>query len=610
MRRALLLVILVGGVSLAGAAAFLLQSRIAGCAPVPLLAENILPNSNMLRTTASTPMPDGWLADAPGAQLRGPSVDGQGFDYDGNGRAIQLIGIANAIQAPLTTVQPGRTYCLAARALTDSDKRSATRLQVTFRWLDSAGQLISQDVSAWQPIVLWQPDAPPADWATVVAAFRAPERASQLLARIAPASDDRVYLDALRIQIGGQPLAHTPPAPTLPIELAPWPNGYRGALSFSFDWETAMGGLIHSRSVDDPYGDQDPIARALRMREGVTTTLQLFRPHAIRATYFANGYNFLLGNTQRRTFMGNPTFAWARIESPYAWRTDVWTQRPWFAPDPYGTVASDPAWYFGDLVPLLQAEHQAIETHTFSHMYAGFALPTELQTDLAAWNAIAAERQVGPARVLAFPWSGSAGMSDAGWSALETVGISVVTRTNRSQRQYQIANADDVRCRVVPGHERILACPDFYLTPRSAPQALGLIDRAIANRGMIDLWAHTEEVTSIEQLAAWGQVVAYAARRQSAGELWIAPLTEIADWQHALTRVRITMSETHNDGAALAVRISNDSAIDLKGLTVFLPVVPGRILIDGASNRSVTHGKRMSLDLAAGTTVEVVVWPA
>jgi hypothetical protein len=610
MRRALLLVILFGGVGLAGAAAFLLQSRISGCAAVPLLAENLLPNPTLLRHIPTDPMPDGWLADAPGAQLRGPAVDGQGFDYDGDGRAIQLIGIANAVQSPPAAIHPGQMYCLAAHTLTDSDKQSSTRLQVSFRWLDAAGQILSEDSSNWQPVVLWQPTAPPHDWTTLSAAFRAPERATQLVVRIVPASDDRVYLDAIRVQIGGQPSVQTIPPSNALVELAPWPNGYHGALSFSFDWETAMGGLIHSRSVDDPYGDQDPIARALRMRTGVTTTLQLFRPYGIRATYFANGYNFLLGNTQQRTFMDNPTFAWASSEAPYAWRTDVWTQRPWFAPDPYGTVASDPAWYFGDLVPLLQAERQAIESHTFSHMYAGFAPPAQLQTDLSAWNASAAERQVAPARAMAFPWSGSAGMADASWSVLETDGISVVTRTNRSQRQYQIVRAADVHCRSVPGHERILACPDFYLTPRSAPQALGLIDRAIAQQGMIDLWAHTEEVTALDQLAAWGLVVKYAARRQSAGELWIAPLTEIADWQQSLAKLRITKGAERNDGATLVVQITNPSAIDLKGLTVQLPFVPGRILIDGASNRSIIRDQRMSFDLPAGATVELAVWAA
>src|SRR3954465_4572087 len=111
------------------------------------------------------------------------------------------------------------------------------------------------------------------------------------------------------------------PSPQLrsPISINPWPNGYRAALSFSFDWETAMGGLIHSRSIDDPNAIQDPIARGLRMREGITTTLDLFRPHGIRATYYATGYNFLLGNTARRQFMNNPTFVWADNTTSHKW---------------------------------------------------------------------------------------------------------------------------------------------------------------------------------------------------------------------------------------------------------------------------------------------------
>jgi hypothetical protein len=594
------------------AAVFVIQGRLAACRSVPLLANNLLPNPR-LEPAAGTPgMPAGWSRGANGIELRGPGIgSGEGFDLDGDGRALQLIGIANFVQTPPITVSPETSYCFAGRALTDSDKRSTTRLQVDFRWLDGAGTLVAEDSSSWQPVVLWTPEAPPAGWAPIHAAFQAPPGAATLQVRLRPASDDRVYLDAMQVQwttnrerrtANGSPQASA-------VVVQPWPNGARAAVSFSFDWETAMGGLIHSRSVDDPNFDQDPLLRGMRMREGVTTTLALWRDYNIRATYYANGYNFLLGNTERRTFMGDPTFAWARTEPPYNWRSTTWLTTPWFARDPYGTVQSDPAWYFGDLVPLLQAAGHDIQSHTFSHFYGGFANAREWRADLDTWRTVAAEREVPPARSLAFPWSSSAGMSDDNWHALAEAGITSATRTNRSQPQYQVVHADDPHCRPLPGHEAILACPDFYLTPRSAPEALQLLDRVIATQGMIDLWAHTEEVTSPEQIAAWRAVAGEAARRRDAGTLWIAPLAEIADWQQALENVRIENVALRyaEPERTLSFRITNGSSRQLKGLTVQLPFNPQHVTANGAALHA--QFSIVQVDLAAGQTLEVLAWP-
>ncbi|NCC33889.1 MAG: twin-arginine translocation signal domain-containing protein, partial [Chloroflexia bacterium] len=118
------------------------------------------------------------------------------------------------------------------------------------------------------------------------------------------------------------------PASLLP-RLATWPAGRRAAVAFTFDWETAMGGLVHSRSIGDPNVDQDYLLRAQRMREGLATTMDIFAPLAIRATYYATGYNFLLGNREQRQFLGNPIFPWATQAN--GWTSDRWTTTPWFA---------------------------------------------------------------------------------------------------------------------------------------------------------------------------------------------------------------------------------------------------------------------------------------
>src|SRR5262249_5676138 len=405
-------------------------NRRANCAAIPLLTQELLPNAEL--TPGEQPrMPDGWSAAAAGVELQG---SGKGFDYDGNGRALQLIGIGNYVQTPPIPIQPGASYCFSGRALTDSDKRSATRLRLVFAWRDAHGQPLATNMSDWQDVALWQSDAPPVDWSPLRAAFVAPAGAATLFVQLQPASDDRVYLDAMHvrrttdhrrptIEPNSSSIVHRPSS----IVIQPWPNGYRAALSFSFDWETTMGGLIHSRS-DDPNSTENPEARGLRMREGITTTLRLFKPLGIRATYYANGYNFLLGNTERRQFMDNPTYKWASKAN--GWPTDTWTSTPWFAKDPYGVVQSEPGWDFGDLITALQDAQQDIQSHPFSHFSGGDANAADWRSDLLTWRAVAAERSVPPARSLAFPWSRSNGMSYADWDALEASGITSVTRTN------------------------------------------------------------------------------------------------------------------------------------------------------------------------------------
>jgi len=605
-----------------------LQNRQSRCAAVPLLTSELLPNA-ALAPGDDPKMPRGWNRAANGVELRGPAIgQGEGFDYNNDGRALQLIGIGNYVQTPPIAVQPGARYCFAGRALTDSAKRSATRLRLIFDWRDGQNRPLGLNMTDWQQVVLWQPEAQPDDWSAIRGAFEAPAGATTLLVQLQPASDDRVYLDAMHVQQTTDDRPPTNDDLRLPqsvvggqssVVIQPWPNGYRAATSFSFDWETAMGGLIHSRS-DDPNSIENPEKRGLRMREGITTTLRLFQPLGIHATYYANGYNFLLGNAERRQFMNNPTYAWASKAN--GWPTETWTTTPWFAKDPYGTIQGDPSWYFGDLIALLQHEQQDIQSHTFSHFSGGDATAADWQSDLQTWRTVAAERNVPPARSLAFPWSRSNGMSYADWDALEAAGITSVTRTNWNpkQSQYHIVSAADPHCRPIPGHEHILACPDFYLhSQETAAQALKLIDDTIAVSGTIDLWAHTEEVTSPDQIAAWGQVVSYAAQQRDAGTLWIAPLAEIADWQAAVAEVSIQEPEARSQepgvrsqasAAPMSFQVTNRSKLDLNNLTLALPFKPKQVTVGGhILNSESWILNSLILNLPAGETLEVQAWP-
>lgn len=598
----------------AGGSAAVARERLARCAYVPLIGEALLPPPDFGRlepAPSGVPLPAGWSAPAVGVQVGA-------FTVSGAGHSFQLLGIANALRTPPVAARPGASYCVSAQALADS-RASGTRLRAVFHWLDAQGRPLASDETAWQEVRQWAGPGDDGGWSPIAGGFVAPPGAAALAVSFHPASDDRVYLDQITIRAGGvpptadrRPLTAGTASPLVggrsSVIVSPWPDGRRAAVSFSFDWETAMGGLVHSRSVGEPLYDADPELRAMRMREGVTTTLAIFRPYGVRATYYANGYNLLPGNRDRRTFMGNPTFRWATRAN--RWRSDAWASTPWFAPDPYGTAQSHPAWYFGDLLPLLAAAGHDVQSHTFSHLYAGLASVEELRADLREWNAVAAERGLPPARSLAFPWSGSAGMSYAAWEALDAAGITSVTRTS-DQAQYRLVSLEDARCRPVPGHERILACPDFYLTERSAPEAVRLIDRAITAGGAIDLWAHTEEVVTPAQVAAWAEVVRYAAAKRDAGEVWLAPLAEIAARQQAAEKVTLDAKGKTLNEHPITLVVTNESSTALDGLTLWLPYAVGRVQAEDGTVSVAAHDRNaVVLDLQAGQAIEVTIWPA
>jgi peptidoglycan/xylan/chitin deacetylase (PgdA/CDA1 family) len=581
------------------------------------VAGELLPNAAMASDGDNDGIPDGWSAAVKGpARQVTSTVTGEGF-------AMLLIGIGNSLQTPEALVVAGSDYCLVAQALTDRGSEPTygpTALQLRFHWLDTFGNPVGEHVSAWLPVKT----PVGGGWSQLRVAARAPERAARLYVSMHPASDDPIYIDEVGLRRGGgarliDTASAAPAAPPADaIRVAPWPDGKRAALSFSFDWETTMGGLIHSRSAGDPNVDDDPIQRGLRMRQGVTETLRIFRPYGIRATYYATGYNFLTGNRERQTFMGDPIYSWATPAN--RWRRD-WSRTRWFGDDPYtdhqDAASQGAAWYFGDLIPLLQAEGQDIQSHTFAHFYGGFVTPDDWYADLRAWQSVAAPHGVAGPTSIAFPWSSSGGMSYAAWDTLARLGIRSATRLS-DQAQYQLFTyIDDVpvdpRCKGLPGHEQIIVCPDVYLTPGAREaKVLQAIAAAIAMGGALDVWAHTEEVTSPEQIATWQRVVEVAGTNP---HLWVAPLREIADWQRAVGEVRV---RSVTPGNPYRVVLANEGAgLPLTGVTVEFPFRVARshvITSDGqmlATNDTPAGATQVVLPpFEAGQTLELLLWPA
>lgn len=538
-----------------------------GQTPLSITGPNILQNTDFGLPGCADPnyqpppqLPDGWSPGASGVQL-------SCYGFEPGGGSVQILGIGNFLRSPLVSVRPGDEYRAAFRALAD---KQPTEARILFHWQNAEGINIKTDIGEWQAVPLQQ-------WSIVRAAATAPAGATHLAISIHPRSDDAIYVtDVSAGQLG--------------VRVEPWPGGKRAALAFSFDYETAMGGLIHGKSVaDDPNAAADPLARAGRMRSGAEQALKLFALHNIRATFYTNGYNFLNGNPDCQQYMENPIYAWANKAN--GWQSDRWQREPWFDPDPCSTEAEHPGWYFGSQIPMLQAAQQDIQSHTFAHFAGTYVGPDDWRKDIAAWNEVAGSQNVAPATSLAFPWSSSYGMTAANWDVLARSGIRSVTRTvwSEGQRRSRIADRENWTLRQHPAQPDITIVPDIAdnLKPQTRDQVLQQMRDALANRGVIDVWAHTEEVTSPDQIATWQSVINVAVR-----DFWIAPVPEIVQYAQDVRQIEI---EVQTEQPNYTFTIRNTGKRDLKGVTVTLPFEPQTITIDNTA--ASVDGTQLLLDL-------------
>lgn len=582
LRRILPIAAAVGLLALAGLAVWRLYKP---PPRAPIYAHgNLLVNPGFQDDADGNGCPDGWEC-GPAAELADWTIR-----PDPGGHSLRLTGNNSFARSAAIAVWPGKRYRLTLQAMTDAS--TPNRLQAVFLWEDTRREVILRQGSLWL-------EAPAREWRMLMAEATAPAEAVGLTLLLRPAGDDALYLDDLCLSEEG-------------VRLESYPDYRQAALAITLDWETAMGGLIHSRSGDG-YDRATAEQRGMAMRAGTTNLLRLFREHDIRATWYASGYALLAGNPDGQVFSGNPTYTWAT--RAHGWPDERWATTPWFADDPHGTAESHPAWYFGDLLSELQAQGQDIQSHTFGHLYIPYASSEELRADLQQWNKSAAAASVPAARTLAFPWGASLGTGDADYRVLEELGYIAVTRTYhdpQGRAQYWILPPNDLfHMRTVPGHPTLWAVPDHYFPgrPGDLPGAKAVVDRVLLERGTTSLWAHSEEAASPEQVAVWKELLAYIADARERG-LWVAPLTEIVRYRNALERVEVQYELT---GLRLQATVRNGGDRPLAGLTLTLPAPVRDVRLNGTPYTDYREDQVRLPLLRAGETagLEVLLspWP-
>jgi peptidoglycan/xylan/chitin deacetylase (PgdA/CDA1 family) len=383
-----------------------------------------------------------------------------------------------------------------------------------------------------------------------------------------------------------------------------WPDGAAGAFTFSFDWESAMGGLIHSQSQHDvAYATE----RGLRMRQGADILLDLFQKNHIQATFYATGYNLLDGNTEHRTFAGDPTYKWG---PPQGWHTTWWLTNTWYSDDPYGTVQSDPAWYFGDQTDRLAAAGQEIGSHTFGHLYVRGLKPAQLSADMDEWVKAAAARNLPPVRSVAFPWRSSNSVGADFYKVLADHGIDSVTRIyDPDLRDRYVISAS-------PAYSPTLIMPDFELGPSGpdttegstvkllgAVEARNVLTETIARRGVTSFWTHPEQLTNPEVLAAWEDAIPAAAAARDKGDLWIASVSRIVErWRDTAL---VDATTTPGADGQLQISVTSHAKNTLDGVTLTLPHPATEVRIDGAVVAQRRPEQVVIPHLAPGTPVRI-----
>jgi peptidoglycan/xylan/chitin deacetylase (PgdA/CDA1 family) len=397
------------------------------------------------------------------------------------------------------------------------------------------------------------------------------------------------------------------------VRVEPFKNYGRAALSFTFDWETAMGGLIHSKGGTPSQRDEgeygrgiseeniqealaDAARRGKNMRDGADILLDMFTRNRISGTFYGNGYNLLDGNTERRIFMGDPVYKWAAPKN--RWESDYWSKNKWFGLDPYGTYKTHPEWYFGDQTDRLRDAGQDIQSHSFGHIYMRGVSREELALDTEAFARYARQKGLPLVRHFAFPWTSSNSLTPDIYRVLGDNGFQSVTRlyyTDQYIRQNNgkiffdngkrtPENAIDYQDFAGPnnpyfylsrvkGDPRLYIFHDYYMTPGDASEtaAKQLMEELILRRGYGSVWAHPEEV--IGNTEQWERVVQYAAQKRNAG-LWVDNVANII--QHRQDVAQIGVQTKWRDRNKLTLTVTNHGRNLVEGTTLTLPAKIGR----------------------------------
>jgi peptidoglycan/xylan/chitin deacetylase (PgdA/CDA1 family) len=409
-------------------------------------------------------------------------------------------------------------------------------------------------------------------------------------------------------QAGGNASVSSLRIATDSLRVEQWPEGRDAALAFSFDWESAMGGPIHSRGMTQ-HDVQFAVTQGIEMRTGTENLIKIFADTNIHATFYATGYNLLDGSSKTNPL--DQIYKWASPKN--GWASDFWLTHGWYSDDPFSNTTNAPAWYFGDQADRLRAAGHEIATHTFGHLYVRGATPDQLDADLTRWQQAAAAKGITDVTSFAFPWRSSNSVDQPFYDVMRKHGIVAVTRLYEQDLHFPFSFS------AAPKSGGMLVVPDFLLgsgsteeTANTSPgegqgltvkglnQAKQVVDADIAQRGVTSFWNHPLAVADPSAQLLWTEVAAYAAQQRDAGRLWIAPVGEIVARHNAVRQIRTTtlLREQQASQLNLVVDVYNPTDKPIAGVTVSA---------DGEITSALLGGKQVTLNPALAQRGRLVI---
>lgn len=380
------------------------------------------------------------------------------------------------------------------------------------------------------------------------------------------------------------------------VRVEPFPDYQRAAFAFSYDWESAMGGLVHTRSAANSEGNGTPVAlhgdgspvvadaeeNGARMRDGARFLAAQFAERDMHATFYSTGYNLLAGNAARERFLGDPIYP--NADAAHGWGSDYWRTHPWYGHDPYGTEQTHPSWYFASMTRELAAAGHEIASHTFGHLYVRGVRPDQLAADLQRWQQAAFDLAVPTSPSFAFPWTSSNSLDTRFWAIFMQIGWKVLTRLypRDLRHPYELD--------VISAEPHLRVFPDFYLPSHldMLDEALERIEETLARRGYHSFWTHPYAVLEQDGAALWSRVIEAVGDARARG-LWVAPVTRITQYVMATRQVVI-----REDATGDAINVENRSGQTLEGLTLTLARRIRGAQIDGSATAEI-RGEQIRL---------------
>ena len=293
-----------------------------------------------------------------------------------------------------------------------------------------------------------------------------------------------------------------------------FPNGYKGALIISADFEMAWAWRYASSGTD-------PVDMGLRERGNVPAILQMLDEYHVPVAWATVGHLFLESCI---CYAGRPHPELSRI--PY-FTNKVWRYESgdWYDHDPCTSVDQDTAWYAPDLVKAIMiagAGHE-IACHSFSHLdCSDINCPAEVMEDEIRECVRLAKEFGVELKSMVFP-----GGTNGNYDILKKYGFTNV-RLNTSYDMYY-PEKDSSGLWLLPSSSSIDNHGFGWSAKKYQEYYARYLCKALSGKTVCHLWFHPS-IDSFCLNEILPAVLSEVRKRADEGELWITTMAEMADF--------------------------------------------------------------------------------